>query len=92
MYDTADLRILAVKLDVCGSIGGGIVFALYLVSVKIDHDHIVRSHSLIADTRGLYYKETAFTVDTRYIAPGKCNKSVLNKLQIVFKNLLLKLF
>ena len=86
MYNTSNLRISLIQLQMRRCVGGRIVAAFHLISVQIHQHHIFRRQFIIVHTGGLNRKNTGFFVNFADISPCESNKSILRQKHIRFIN------
>ena len=86
--NAADLRERFVQFQVGGGIRRRIQVTFNLVSIHIDDNHVRRLQFLIGNSARFDHKQTLFTVNSADIAPCKCNKAILRKLQVRFADIL----
>ena len=89
MCNSADIGECAIKLKVSRSVGRGLVFAFYYVSVEVDNGHIDGRKIGVINTGGLDYYQPFFSVDAADITPSEYNETMLNEHHISFVNLFL---
>ena len=71
VYHSANLRKCFVKYYVSRSIRGWLQSSFNDLAIQIHYYHIFGLHIIITYTTGFDYYQSAFTVDSRDIAPGK---------------------
>ena len=77
----------------CGSVARRIELTVhYFARLEVDNHHVGGFHLVIADTAGLDDDEAFLTVNTRNVAPGKDDQSLLHKVQIGLEYFLFEFF
>ena len=62
------------------------------LAVEVYHNHILRFHIIITDTRRLDDHQAAFAVNGGHVAPGEDHKAVLDQVKVCTSDFILKFF
>ena len=88
MYNSSDIRECFVQFYMSCCIRRWIIFSFYLISIQVYNNHIIRCQQIIINSTWFDDKKSWFSVDSAYISPCKCNKSVFWKIHVCFVNFL----
>ena len=81
-----------VKFDVRGSVRRRVEVALDDLTVKVNDHHILRLHNVVLHARGLDDYKPLLAVDSRNVAPGEGDQTVLRQKHISLVNFFFQLF
>ena len=92
MHDPADLIKALVEPCVSGCIGGRVHRTLHLIAVEVNDHHVLRSEFFVRNTARFDDKKPFFPVNAAYVAPRKCDQSILRKKHVGFIDFSLQIF